>query len=423
MTALLAHLCVEERDARTLDEGRERRREVRPACTRAEHQQRTSRGQNGGRGASHGDVRRHRVFDGVDGDKRHVARILGRHVFGQFEVHRARSFFDRRAKRFAHQRGNARGADDLLRMLGQRPHRRDDVDDLKLGLPALTDRLLPGNEHQRHAAQIGVGRTRGQVQRAGPEGAERDTWLPGQAPVGRRHERRRLLMPGDDQIDRTIAGDRLDKGEIFTPPATPKIRSTPSFSSAATSKLAPVIECPAHDDRSMNRHKCPIRFRSQVRSRTLTTPGRRGPRHHASVRCSLRCVAHCQLRSHDAVKKAAILLGAHVHECNQLGVVGALLVGPVLHMPLFVREHCGDLLERLPVTAVVSRPPGLLERRRRRDEDDLFLGVQHVRLRPRRHAGGRVLDELDRFGKRCSLRPSNASAHTKTDSALHTPTS
>jgi hypothetical protein len=44
-------------------------------------------------------------------------------------------------------------ADDLMSHLGQRRHRRDDVDDLKASLLAAEDALLARNHDHRHRAE------------------------------------------------------------------------------------------------------------------------------------------------------------------------------------------------------------------------------------------------------------------------------
>ena len=109
------------------------------------------------------------------------------------------SFATRKASRT--RVGNAGGADDLARQLGQRLHRRDDVDDLEARLPAAHDRLLAGDHHHRHGAEMGIGRAGREVQRARTERRDAHARLAGEPAVGRRHERRGLLVAGQDQLD------------------------------------------------------------------------------------------------------------------------------------------------------------------------------------------------------------------------------
>ena len=59
-----------------------------------------------------------------------------------------------------------------------------------------------------------VGRAGHQVQRSGPERGNADPGAAGQPPVRRRHERRRLLVPREHELDARIA-QGLDDVEIF----------------------------------------------------------------------------------------------------------------------------------------------------------------------------------------------------------------
>ena len=120
----------------------------------------------------------------------------------------------RDAERVAHQRRNHRRRDDLARQLGQRPHRRHDVDDLEPRLPRRQDALLAGDHDHRHRAEQRVGRAGREIQRARPERGDADARLAGKPAVGRRHEGRGLLMAGDDQLDRRFA-DGFDDVEVF----------------------------------------------------------------------------------------------------------------------------------------------------------------------------------------------------------------
>ena len=91
---------------------------------------------------------------------------------------------------------------------------RDHVDDLEARLPADHDRLLAGDHDHRHRAEMRIGRAGGEVQRARPQRGDADAGPAGQPPVGRRHERRRLLVPRQHQLDRGVA-QRLDDVEIL----------------------------------------------------------------------------------------------------------------------------------------------------------------------------------------------------------------
>ena len=110
--------------------------------------------------------------------------------------------------------GIERRADDLPRQLGQRLHRGDHVDDLEPGLAGGPDRLLAGDHDHRHGAEMGVGRSRREVQRARPEGRDADARLAGEPAVGGGHEGGRLLVAGQHQLDRGGA-QRLDHVEVL----------------------------------------------------------------------------------------------------------------------------------------------------------------------------------------------------------------
>ena len=134
-------------------------------------------------------------------DGGHVRPRLVGDVLRQFEVNRPRPLLLRDPERLAHQRGNGRGRDDLTGHLGQRRHGRDDVHHLKARLLAAQDSFLAGDHHHRHGAEQRVSRAGREVQRAGAERGEADPSPAGQPSVGRRHERRRLLVAGQHQLD------------------------------------------------------------------------------------------------------------------------------------------------------------------------------------------------------------------------------
>ena len=89
----------------------------------------------------------------------------------------------------------------------------------------LTYRLLTGDQHHRHATQKPVGSAGDEVGRPGPKRAERDPRFSRQPPIGGCQESCRLLMTGDDQLDRGPPKAFDDIEVLLTGP--PKIRSTP----------------------------------------------------------------------------------------------------------------------------------------------------------------------------------------------------
>jgi hypothetical protein len=118
------------------------------------------------------------------------------------------------AKGVANDGRDAAGADDLQRELCQRFERADNIHDLEFRLPAAHDALLAREHDHRHGAEQRVSRPGRQVQRAGTERCDADAGLTGQTAIGRGHEGRPLLVPGQDQLDRGVA-QALDNIEIF----------------------------------------------------------------------------------------------------------------------------------------------------------------------------------------------------------------
>ena len=127
--------------------------------------------------------------------------FVGRDILGQFEMHRARPLLLRDPEGVANQGRDTLRGDDLRRHLGERPHGRDDVDDLEARLAAAADRLLAGDHDHRHRAQMRVGRSRRQIERAGTQRRQADAGAPGETPVGGRHEAGGLLVPCQHQLD------------------------------------------------------------------------------------------------------------------------------------------------------------------------------------------------------------------------------
>ena len=160
-----------------------------------------------------GRRRRDRKLDGMQRNDVGLG-FVGRDILGQFEMHRARPLLLRDAEGVTNQGRNALRGDDLRRHLGQRPHGRDDVDDLESRLAAAPDRLLSGDHDHRHRAQMRVGRSRRQIERAGTQRRQADAGAPGETAVGGRHEAGGLFVPRQHQLD-LRAPQRLQHVEIL----------------------------------------------------------------------------------------------------------------------------------------------------------------------------------------------------------------
>ncbi|OTP68736.1 hypothetical protein PAMC26577_32475 [Caballeronia sordidicola] len=211
----LAHLGVEKRDAGTSNELGQLTREPGTVARGAEHDQRTLGLRQHGRGPFDGSLLRNRELDRMQRNKAHViAYLLGCHVFGQLEMDRTGPLVRGEPERFAHHARDAAPADYLPGCLRQRLHGCDNVDYLKACLVGCHDGFLPGDEHHRHGAEMGVGCTGDQIQRTGTECRHADARPSRQAPVSGRHEGCRLLMAGDDKLDVRVS-QRLDDVEIF----------------------------------------------------------------------------------------------------------------------------------------------------------------------------------------------------------------
>ena len=140
--------------------------------------------------------------------------FVGRDILGQFEMHGARPLLLRDPEGVANQGRNTLRGDDLRRHLGERPHGRDDVDDLEARLAAAADRLLSCDHDHRHRAQMRVGRSRRQIERTGTQRRQADARAPGETPVGGRHEAGSLFVPRQHQLD-LRAPQRLQHVEIL----------------------------------------------------------------------------------------------------------------------------------------------------------------------------------------------------------------
>ena len=138
----LAHLRVEERQARAAHEARQRLDQPRTVAAGADHDQRAlGRKDHLGRAVEGGRMR-DRALDRVD---RHDRRVAGSTSSAATSSGSSRwtgpgrsSIATRKASRTMV--GMLAGADDLPRHLGQRLHRGDDVDDLEPRLPGGHDR-------------------------------------------------------------------------------------------------------------------------------------------------------------------------------------------------------------------------------------------------------------------------------------------
>ena len=197
----LPHLRVEERNLHPPDELRQSVGKPRPARRGAQHDQRPlsledklSRPIERGAG-------RDRQINRMGRDRRHVGRRRVGDVFRQFKMNRARPLKLCDAERLPHHGRDGRGAHDLIGHLGQRRHGRNDVDHLKARLFAAQDALLSGDHHHGHRAEQRVSRPGRQIERAGAKRRDANPRLAGEPPVRRRHESRRLLVAGQNQLD------------------------------------------------------------------------------------------------------------------------------------------------------------------------------------------------------------------------------
>ncbi len=210
----LAHLRGEERNAGAQHERRQRFAGLRPRRRRGDHQQ----GALGVADDLRRPIQRLRTGNGtihrVRRNQRHALDLIGRDIFGQLQQHRARALFLGDTERLADDGRDGARRHDLPRLLGQRLHRADDVDDLEARLLAGDDALLPGDHDDRPCAKQRIRGAGGEIQRAGAERGQAHARLAGQAAIGGRHEHRRLLVAGDDQLDAGMA-QRLDHVEIF----------------------------------------------------------------------------------------------------------------------------------------------------------------------------------------------------------------
>ena len=122
-------------------------------------------------------------------------------VFGQLQQDRTGPFLFGNPERLSHQRGNGIPINNLPRHFADGTKQAHHIDDLKLSLFRFLDRLLTGNHQQRKPAKVRVRRRRCEISGAWAEGGHTHARPPGQTAVGGCHERRTLLVAGEDQTD------------------------------------------------------------------------------------------------------------------------------------------------------------------------------------------------------------------------------
>src|SRR6185437_2385352 len=110
-----------------------------------------------------------------------------------------------KAKRLADERGNALAVDHLVRALSDRTQHIDGIYDLKATLLAFLDRLLPGDEHQRHSTKLSESSRSHEVGGTGTKRRKTDAGLAREPTVGGSHEAGTLLVTGNDDLDLGVA--------------------------------------------------------------------------------------------------------------------------------------------------------------------------------------------------------------------------
>ena len=113
----LAHLCVEERDAHAAHEIRQGVRQPWPAGRRAQHHQRPLSPEDQVGRAFQSRGMGNRDVDRVPRHERNVGRLFVRDVLRQFQMDRAWPFLLRQPEGLAHNGGDCRWTDDLVRHL------------------------------------------------------------------------------------------------------------------------------------------------------------------------------------------------------------------------------------------------------------------------------------------------------------------
>jgi hypothetical protein len=131
-------------------------------------------------------------------------------------MHGTGPLFHRDPEGIADQCGNAGGADDLPRQLGQRLHGRNHVHDLKARLTAAHDGLLARDHHHRHRTEMRIGSAGRKIQRTRTECRYAHTRFSSEPAVRCGHKGSGLFVPGQHQFNLRIS-KRLDNVEIFLP--------------------------------------------------------------------------------------------------------------------------------------------------------------------------------------------------------------
>jgi LysR family transcriptional regulator, cyn operon transcriptional activator len=209
----LAHLGAQERYACAVDERAEHLGRELAVCARADHQQRAPRRRDRLDRLGHRALVRDRP-PRLAGRQGRGVGVLPRDVLGQLEVRGAGALLLGPPERVADGAGHVVGRDQRPGVLGERAHHADDIDDLEMPLLAGLDRLLPGDHHHRHRAELGVGGGGDEVGGAGAERRQADARVAGQPPPGRRHEPRGLLVSRHNQPHAGVP-QRLEQVEVL----------------------------------------------------------------------------------------------------------------------------------------------------------------------------------------------------------------
>ncbi len=210
----LAELGCQEWNAGLLDELQQHAARHRPVRARADHEHRRLRILE----------RLHRLADrfaiGVRTarmaalQRRRIGMFVG-DILGQLDMNGAGLFLFGEAEGLADAARDIVRRGHLVRIFGDRPHHRDDVEDLEAALLRLLDRLLAGDHHHRHAAELSVSGRGDEIGRARPQCREAYAGLARMAAIGRGHETRALLVPRQDQLDCLRARQAVEEIQIL----------------------------------------------------------------------------------------------------------------------------------------------------------------------------------------------------------------
>ena len=211
----LAHLGGQERDAGLFDQLFEHPPAQLAVGARADHQHRVlGRLDRLDRSAHRLGLGRGTPRDAL-GQRLPIGGGLLGDILGQFDQGRARLFLFGEPVSFAHAAGDVVTRRDLDRVLGDRLHQRDDIDDLEAALLRFLDRLLPGDHQHRHSTELGIGRRGHEICRPRAERGDAHASAPGVAAIGRGHEACALFVAGEDQLDLLGARQRIEEIEVF----------------------------------------------------------------------------------------------------------------------------------------------------------------------------------------------------------------